>query len=193
MKKLGLFLLLALLLGCATARADVTGYVLCEALTVRNAPDAAAQSLGTLPYGTIFAISEEQGIWWRIYGQMEGWVNSTYALKQPEFVLTNQEVPVYPTASLSGKRVGLVPSGTSLAVIERQSDCLVVSFRGGSGFIAMSDSGAPIQDSLEPNYGYQYYATVNNPGKWVNLRETASQDANVLAEVPHGTSVGVIS
>lgn len=193
MKRFGICLLLTVLLGCAAAKADVTGYVLCEALTVRDAPDATAQSLGTLPYGTTFAISEEQGNWWRIYGQMEGWVDSTYALKQPEFIVVNKEAPVYPTASLSGKRVGLVTAGTSLAVIERQRDYLVISLRGGSGYIAMSDSGVPIQDDLEPNYGYQYYATVNNPGSWVNLRESESLDADVLVEIPHGSSVGVIS
>lgn len=57
----------------------------------------------------------------------------------------------------------------------RLSDYLVVSHRGGSGYIAISDSGAPIQDNRKPNYGYQYYAVVNNPGKCVNLREAASQ------------------
>lgn len=193
MKKYGVVLLLMLALGCISAKADVTGFVLCDALTVRESPDKSARALGSLPYGSTFAISEEQGAWWRIYGPMEGWVDGTYALKQPEYIVTDKEVPVFPTAALSGKRVGLVPPGTSLAVIERQSTCLVVSLRGGSGYIAMRDGGVPLQDNLEPNYGTQYYASVNAPGNRVSLRESASTDARVMAQVPHHALVGVIS
>ena len=114
-----------------------TGYVLCESLSMRESPDPYANVIATLTYGTTFSISQKNGSWW--YAQANGksgWINSSYALLDPQYYYAATETPVFAYASADAKRIGLIDAGTQLAIIAETNEYYIVSFRSASGFIS---------------------------------------------------------
>lgn len=114
-----------------------TGYVLCESLSMRESPDSYANVVGSLTYGTTFPVLQKDGKWWYVSANgQSGWINSSYALIDPEYFYPATETPVLAYASPDAKRVGLVETGDQLAIIAETNDYYVVSLRGASGFIS---------------------------------------------------------
>lgn len=118
------------------------GYVLCEALSLRENPDAAATLIHTMPYGTYCTVLEESGSWYNVTYRNEvntrysGWVRKEYMLVNPDCFVPEGETPVYAMPSGSSKRIGLINSGTSYPIIGEMNGFLVISLRGASGFVA---------------------------------------------------------
>ena len=114
-----------------------TGYVLCESLSIRESPDSYSNVVGTLSYGTTFPVLQKNGKWWYVHSNgQSGWINSNYALIDPQYFYPATETPVLAYASSDAKRVGLVEGGAQLAIIAETNDYYIVSLRGASGFVS---------------------------------------------------------
>lgn len=112
------------------------GYVLCEALSLRESDDSASEVLLTLNYGTTFRVIQEKGSWYNIsYQETSGWVNSSYVLLDPPYYTTSKETPAYAYGSQNAKRVALIDAGIKLPIIASLDDYYVISLRGASAFI----------------------------------------------------------
>lgn len=112
------------------------GYVLCEALSVRETNNALSKVVLTLKYGTTFRVLRESGSWYNIsYQGVKGWVNSSYVLLNPPYFTTSKETPAYAYGSQNAKRVALIDSGVKLPIIASLDGYYVISLRGASAFI----------------------------------------------------------
>jgi uncharacterized protein YgiM (DUF1202 family) len=112
------------------------GYVLCEALSVRETDNAASKVLLTLNYGTTFRVLQERGSWYNIsYQEINGWVNGSYVLLDPPYYTTSKETPAFAYDSQNAKRVALIDAGVKLPIIASLDGYYVISLRGASAFI----------------------------------------------------------
>lgn len=121
-------------------QANSQGYVLCQSLTIREAPDTAAAPRFSMEYGDNFDILAEVGDWFQVrYRGMErdvtGYVLSSYALKDPFYIGLSAETPAFAYPSPDAKRVALLEAGARYAVIAKVDGYLVISLRGASAFI----------------------------------------------------------
>ena len=112
------------------------GYVLCEALSVRETDNATSKVVLTLKYGTTFRVLQERGSWYNIaYQGIKGWVNNSYVLLDPPYYTTSNETPAYAYGSQNAKRVALIDTGVRLPIIASVDGYYVISLRGASAFI----------------------------------------------------------
>ncbi len=120
-----------------------TAAVLCESLSMRQAPDSGASRLDTLTNGEVFTILEEQdgwylaavrsddGAWWH-----KGWVLARYTVNPPSYIVTGEgAVDAYAYPAPDAPCVAEVPGGTTLLVIAQMDGYDVVNLRGASAFI----------------------------------------------------------
>lgn len=122
------------------AQANPQGYVLCQSLTIREAPDTAAAPRYCMEYGETFDILGETGDWLQVrYRGMErdvtGYVLSGYVLKDPSYIELSFETPAYAYPSPDAKRVALLEAGSNYAIIARIDGYVVISVRAASAFI----------------------------------------------------------
>ena len=117
------------------------GFVLCEALSLRENPDATSKIIQTMTYGTYCTVIEENGSWYNVTYRDEnlrysGWVRKEYVLVNSDYFVPDGETPVYAMPSGSSKRVGLINSEARYPIIGEMNGFLVISLRGASGFVA---------------------------------------------------------
>lgn len=113
------------------------GVVLCEALSVREAPETSAKRLAYVRYGQAVRVDTQQEGWLYVrFGDVQGWVLADYVMVNPKYYTTPTQTPAYAYGSRQTKRVGLLDGGTTLVVIAELDHYYVVSLRGGSAFIA---------------------------------------------------------
>ena len=114
-----------------------TALVLCESLTLRDAPQTSANALASLPYGTEITCTSSWHPGWleaTVNGQT-GWVRREFVLLDPQYVTFNAETPVLAWPSPDAPWIGLLDAGTKAAVMGEYGGYTVISLRGASGFV----------------------------------------------------------
>ena len=155
MKKSKWFAILAALvlaLACAgTVRAEIippsgegqiglSAVVLCEDLTLRQAPGTNAGILDTLHDGARIIVYEQKDGWAHIFtgdseDSAEGWVKADYLAIDPAWFKADSATPVYAWNDTSALKVGLLDKDTVLPILKDDGEWLVVGLRGASGWI----------------------------------------------------------
>ena len=126
----------------------LTAAVLCEELTLREAPDNSSKAIRTLYYGQTISITNQEGGWARaIIGEGEdapwGWVNADYIIIDPAWYRTEKKTPVYAWNDTAAPKVALLDINTAyfmdrntyLPILKEEEDWLLVSLRGAVGWI----------------------------------------------------------
>ena len=156
MKKHVLFtilILMALILGSvASVEAEIIppygegqiglqAVVLCESLTVREAPRTNAGILDALEFGRRIIVMKQENGWAYICTSDDvdaspaGYVRTDYIVIDPAWYKADAETPVYAWNDTAALKVALLDKGTTLPILKDYGDWLVVSLRGASGWI----------------------------------------------------------
>lgn len=119
--------------------------VLCEALSMRDNPYATARKVTTIKNGATVYILDEIDGWYNVEYKASskkvytGWVDGAFVQNDPWYVRTTDLTSAYATPNLSGKKVGQVPAGTRLLVIDETEDFYVVNLRSASAYVFKGD------------------------------------------------------
>ena len=118
----------------------LSAVVLCENLTLRQAPGADAGILDTLHNGARIIVSEQKDGWAHIFtsdseDSEEGWVKTDYLVIDPAWFRADSATPVYAWNDTSALKVGLLDKDTVLPVLKDDGEWIVVGLRGASGWI----------------------------------------------------------
>ena len=118
----------------------LSAVVLCENLTLRQAPGANAGVLDTLHDGARIIVSEQKDGWAHIFtgdseDSAEGWVKAEYLAIDPAWYRANSATPVYAWNDTSALKVGLLDKDTVLPILKDDGEWIVVGLRGASGWI----------------------------------------------------------
>lgn len=118
----------------------LSAVVLCENLTLRQAPGANAGVLDTLHDGARIIVYEQKDGWAHIFtgdseDSAEGWVKADYLAIDPAWYRADGTTPVYAWNDTSALKVGLLDKDTVLPILKDDGEWLVVSLRGASGWI----------------------------------------------------------
>ena len=118
----------------------LSSFVLCEELTVRRQPNAAADTVTVLNYGDRPIVMKQQDGWaYCAMGDSEdslvGWVNADYLAIDPAWYRTDAKTPVHAWNSANAPKVGLLDKGITLPILKQEGNWLVISLRGASGWI----------------------------------------------------------
>ena len=126
----------------------LTAAVLCEELTLREAPDSSSRAVRTLRYGQTVSVNEQAGGWAHvIIGEGEdapqGWINADYIIIDPAWYRTEKKTPVYAWNDTAAPKIALLDVNTAgfmdrdtyLPVLKDEGDWLLVSLRGAVGWI----------------------------------------------------------
>ena len=118
----------------------LSAVVLCENLTLRQAPGANAGVLDTLHDGARIIVSEQKDGWAHIFtgdseDSAEGWVKAEYLAIDPAWYRADSDTPVYAWNDTSALKVGLLDKDTVLPILKDDGEWIVVGLRGASGWI----------------------------------------------------------
>lgn len=118
----------------------LSAVVLCENLTLRQAPGANAGVLDTLHDGARIIVSEQKDGWAHIFtgdseDSAEGWVKAEYLAIDPAWYRADSATPVYAWDDTSALKVGLLDKDTVLPILKDDGEWIVVGLRGASGWI----------------------------------------------------------
>lgn len=118
----------------------LSAVVLCENLTLRQAPGANAGVLDTLHDGARIIVSEQKDGWAHIFtgdseDSAEGWVKVDYLAIDPAWYRADGATPVYAWNDTSALKVGLLDKDTVLPILKDDGEWIVVGLRGASGWI----------------------------------------------------------
>lgn len=202
LKKLaGMTAAAALALSSTAALADTADSALVQGgrLNLRQTPSLAAKVLGQFPTGTMVEIIESGDEWHKVEvegktGFMMAKFLNTAEKQQTAVVRTNTGIGLNMREAprMDGAIITSFKPGTQVTVLQKGSNWSRVEVNGLEGFMSSqyltSSSGG---SSSAPAAGT---AVVNNPRdtQVLNLRETPSLDARVLAYYRNGTQVEVI-
>ncbi len=154
---------LALISGCLAAQAEIvppfgegqiglTAVVLCENLTLREAPNTSSRAVRTLHYRDLINVTNQENGWARaVIGDSEdapyGWVNADYIAVDPAWYRTEKNTPVYAWNDTAAPKVALLDANTEildpdtfLPILKDEGDWLIVSLRGATGWILKTDA-----------------------------------------------------
>ncbi len=115
--------------------------VLCESLTVRQAPSASSKAVKTLKYGDFMVVQKQVDGWAECFLSDDvdagpaGWVNTEYIFIDPAWYRTNEKTPVYAWNNTTAPKVALLDKNTTLPVLKDDGEWLIVSLRGATGWI----------------------------------------------------------
>ena len=115
--------------------------VLCESLTLREAPRDDAGILGSLDNGSCIIVSKQADGWAECFvsdagdAGPAGWVKSDYLAIDPAWYRADAATPVYAWNDTSAPKVGLLDKDTTLPVLKDDGEWLVVGLRGATGWI----------------------------------------------------------
>ena len=118
----------------------LSAVVLCENLTLRQAPGANAGVLDTLHDGARIIVYEQKDGWAHIFtgdseDSTEGWVKADYLAIDPAWFKADSATPVYAWNDTSALKVGLLDKDTVLPILKDDGEWIVVGLRGASGWI----------------------------------------------------------
>ena len=118
----------------------LSAVVLCENLTLRQAPGANAGVLDTLHDGARIIVYEQKDGWAHIFtgdseDSAEGWVKAEYLAIDPAWYRADSATPVYAWDDTSALKVGLLDKDTVLPILKDDGEWIVVGLRGASGWI----------------------------------------------------------
>ena len=118
----------------------LSAVVLCEDLTLRQAPGTNAGILDTLHDGARIIVYEQKDGWAHIFtgdseDSAEGWVKADYLAIDPAWFKADSATPVYAWNDTSALKVGLLDKDTVLPILKDDGEWLVVALRGASGWI----------------------------------------------------------
>ena len=118
----------------------LSAVVLCENLTLRQAPGTNAGVLDTLHDGARIIVSEQKDGWAHIFtgdseDSAEGWVKAEYLAIDPAWYRADSATPVYAWNDTSALKVGLLDKDTVLPILKDDGEWIVVGLRGASGWI----------------------------------------------------------
>ena len=115
--------------------------ILCERLTLREAPGDHAGILDELHYGDFIIVTKQSDGWAEVMRSDDeeagpaGWINAEYIVIDPAWYLTTGNTPVYAWNDAAAPKVGLLDPGTTLPILKEEGDWLIVSLRGATGWI----------------------------------------------------------
>lgn len=114
--------------------------ILCETLTLREAPSASSRALRTLHYGDFVLVMEQSDGWaYCALGDAEdsgtGYLNADYLAIDPARYRAETSTPVYAWKDTQAKKVALLSRNTTLPILKEEGEWLVVSLRGAAGWI----------------------------------------------------------
>ena len=151
--RLTILVLMALILGSVAAvRAEILpphgegqigrqAVILCENLTLRQAPGADAGIVDSLHYGDHIIVSRQLDGWAECFTSdaedagPAGWVNADYIAVDPAWYRADNATPVYAWNDTEAPKVALLDAGTELPILKEDGDWLIVSLRGATGWI----------------------------------------------------------
>lgn len=118
----------------------LVAYVLCETLTVREAPNTSSKTVMILEYGDHILVTNQDNGWARIVRSDSidapyGWVNADYIAIDPARYRTESKTPVYAWTDVNAPKVALLDKGTILPILKDTGSWLIVSLRGAAGCI----------------------------------------------------------
>ncbi|MCH5287715.1 MAG: SH3 domain-containing protein [Christensenellaceae bacterium] len=180
-----------------------------SALNMRSQPQTASSIVTTLPRGARVGVIEWRSDGWaRVsYESYIGYASAAYLTPEGQ-ASKPDDVPAGTTATVSTASGSLnlrqspstsstvlrtIPRGATVELLQKGSEWCQVRYQGTSGYVAaryLSFGGTGGGDSTPQTPAET--ATVTTTSGGLNLRETASTDARVLASIPNGASVGVL-
>jgi SpoIID/LytB domain protein len=189
-------------------------------LNLRAEAHAMARIIGLIPNGAEVTVLEQGAAWSRvIYQGLSGYVSSQYLRFQqtaPVIPQTPAETPTIGTAvvtlentsetlnfrqepKLDAPILARLRHGTSLAVIERQSEWTKVVYAGVTGYVMnryISYGAAPTPaptaaPTAPPAVFAPVQATVSLSSGNLNLRKNPDTESDVLTRIPDGARVTV--
>ena len=118
----------------------LTAVVLCENLTLRQAPAAGSGVLDTLHDGARIIVYEQKDGWAHIFtsdseDSAEGWVKADYLAIDPAWFRADSATPVYAWNDTAALKVGQLDKDTVLPILMDDGEWIVVGLRGASGWI----------------------------------------------------------
>ncbi len=193
-----------LVLPGSAALADTAGSALVQGgrLNLRETASIDAKVLGQYPTGTLVEILEEGSEWHKVLvngktGYMMAKYLSTAAKETEATVRTNTGIGLNlrEEPSLSGKLITSYKPGTKVTVLQKGATWSRVRVEDKEGFMStqyLSFGGSTTPSTPATPSGK--VAVVNNPKdtQVLNLRQTASLDAKVLAYYHNGTKVTIL-
>lgn len=186
------------------ALADTAGSALVQGgrLNLRETASLTAKVLGQYPTGTLVEILEEGSEWHKVLvngktGYMMAKYLTTAAKETEATVRTNTGIGLNlrEEPSLSGKLITSYKPGTKVTVLQKGATWSRVRVDGKEGFMStqyLNFGGTSTPSTPATPSGK--VAIVNNPKdtQVLNLRQTASLDAKVLAYYRNGTKVTIL-
>ena len=122
--------------------------VLCDTLTLREAPGTSSKAVRTLHYGDLPIVigadqpsgaKEENGFVYCTLGDSEdspcGWINADYIVINPAWYVTEKLTAVYAWDDTAAPKVALLDKDTRLPILKEEADWYVISLRGAAGWI----------------------------------------------------------
>lgn len=190
-----------LVLPGGAALADTASSALVQGgrLNLRETASIDAKVLGQYPTGTLVEILEEGSEWHKVLvngktGYMMAKYLSTAAKEMEATVRTNTGIGLNlrEEPSLSGKLITSYKPGMKVTVLQKGATWSRVRVDGKEGF--MSTQYLSFGGASTPSTPSGKVAVVNNPKdtQVLNLRQTASLDAKVLAYYHNGTKVTIL-
>lgn len=170
------------------------------ALNLRESASLSAKVLGQFPTGTLVEILEKGKDWHKVeVGGKSGYMMAKYLStgekETPATVKTKTGIGLNlrEEPGMDGAIITSSKNGSQVTVLQKGNEWSRVSVKGQEGFMATRylqfGSGTPSSGSAEGKI-----ALVNNPRdtQVLNLRQTASLDAKVLAHYRNGVKVTIL-
>ena len=167
-------------------------------LNLRKEASLTASVLGQFPTGTLVEIVEKGAEWSKVrVNGVNGYMMTQYLNEvegsQTLTVRTNTGIGLNlrEAPSMEGAILTSFKPGTQVTVLQKGSNWSRVEVEGREGFMASQYLKGTSSSTVAPSAGT---AVVNNPKatQVLNLRETPSLDARVLAYYKNGTVVEVV-
>ena len=123
-----------------------TAVVLCESLSLRQAPGVDSEVVQTMHYGDRVMVMTQENGWAQcaisddVNGGPEGWMNTEYMAIDPSWYKTDSVTTVYAWNDTAALKVAELDKDTILPILKDDGDWLVVSLRGASGWIYKNDA-----------------------------------------------------
>ncbi|MBQ6180885.1 MAG: SH3 domain-containing protein [Ruminococcus sp.] len=183
-------------------------------LNIRKAADTAADTLGSVPAGAKFKVTQSNKDWAYIeYGSIKGYVSKAYIQKyeepktDPEEGWSTDDAGIYITkgittdlniresASEDAKIIGTIPRSARFRVTKTNKDWVYVDYKGLNGYASMTQVQKYVEPKTDPEEGWSTDAagtyTTLNVTDGLNIRASASTSANILGTIPANAKFSV--
>ena len=119
----------------------LSAVVLCENLTVRQAPVADTGIITSLQGGARIIVMKQTDGWAEISTSdseddaIIGWVKSDYLAIDPAWYRTDATTTVYAWNDTAAPKIALLDENITLPILKEEGDWLIVSLRGAVGWV----------------------------------------------------------